>query len=364
MTFPLSSTKNISSRIEPLRGHLVHLSHLARPVTSRMILQSRFNLSGTQLTDSAKSVSAHVALALRFYQDSILASPIVRPVLQYYCFMNLAVAIIHAWQPSNYKQRLRMHGISDLSASTRKLELSSIAIAFQSAGVIPLFHSIISDAPLPLKPVRVKQLLAPAFFMSAELADAFKLHMQQVSVTPMVAHEGASDTPPSRIQLQFDPSSGRPTKTPLLSVQKKIESAMPILRKAYVRVHASDARLTYRSKMSFQETQSDKFYGTFHNLVFPCVNFGGDAGVGDWPQFEWHFLPKVPPLPTLTACMGLSFYLSSLYRYRATLLDALPENRLSLLFDVFLAEVGTVLIPAFRNILYRESVSITQITTQ
>ena len=71
-------------------------------------------------------------------------------------------------------------------------------------------------------------------------------------------------------------------------------------------------------------------------------------------QYLWKYAPRVPIYPTLSAGLILSFVLSSLFRYRPTLVRKLDNSGINLLVDVFLNEIDGLMIPAFRNLLYRE----------
>ena len=97
-------------------------------------------------------------------------------------------------------------------------------------------------------------------------------------------------------------------------------------------------------------------------MCLKSANVGGHVTTGSqvpgatapttW--YAWPFAPRVPIVPSLTACLMLSFALSSIWRYRPHLANAMQESRVNLLADVFVNESEGIFIPTFRNLLYRE----------
>ena len=65
-------------------------------------------------------------------------------------------------------------------------------------------------------------------------------------------------------------------------------------------------------------------------------------------------------VPTPSATLLLAFMLGSLARYRPTLAANLAESRLSLPLDAFVNEADGYALPAFRNLLYREELTVTR----
>ena len=88
----IGKAKYVSSHMEPLQAHLSHLRHIAKPQTAQLILHRRFGFGRVQAKEVAKLVSAHVEQAVEFHCASLHAMPRVRPLLQYYTYLNLACA--------------------------------------------------------------------------------------------------------------------------------------------------------------------------------------------------------------------------------------------------------------------------------
>jgi len=113
--------KLLSSSVRPLDAHLAHLRHLTVPKVARDILRSRFKLSATIAKETAPLISSYVRRALEFHEQSRASIISLRPMSQYYSWLNLAVACILAYRPPNFEQ-YRNHGVQDLSNNLDTLE--------------------------------------------------------------------------------------------------------------------------------------------------------------------------------------------------------------------------------------------------
>ncbi len=90
--------------------------------------------------------------------------------------------------------------------------------------------------------------------------------------------------------------------------------------------------------------------------MFRACNFGGQfANASLVVEYMWRFDRSSPILPTMTAGLLLSFALASLSRYRANVLDRVESSKVNLLCEVFSSESDGFMIPAFRNLLYAET---------
>ena len=90
--------------------------------------------------------------------------------------------------------------------------------------------------------------------------------------------------------------------------------------------------------------------------MFRACNFGGQQVNGNLSvEFMWRFERASPILPTLTAGLLLSFVLASLSRYRANIVNRVESSKVNLLCEVFSSEADGFMIPAFRNLLYAET---------
>lgn len=86
------------------------------------------------------------------------------------------------------------------------------------------------------------------------------------------------------------------------------------------------------------------------------INFGGqEVDANGHVAFSWQVNSGSPLIPTLSASLLLSFVLASLSRYRPNLLDHVETSKVNLLFDVYSSEADGFVIPAFRNLLYGQT---------
>ena len=172
--------KIISTSVRPLDAHLAHLRHLTVPKVARDILHSRFKLSAKTAKETAPLISSYVRRALEFHEQSRTSAISLRPVSQYYSWLNLAVACILAYRPHNFEQ-FRNHGVQDLSYKLDTLELSSEVVRVKH-GAVPLFHSIISGEQLENQVIRFGHLVSAIPLISYELTDAFQRKTQIIDV--------------------------------------------------------------------------------------------------------------------------------------------------------------------------------------
>lgn len=130
----------------PLDAHIGVLSHLTTENVARRTLRDRFQRTHKELVSDTAELASHVAQGLRFLEQARKAPTEIRPVLQYYAYLNLACAVIVAYRPSGFEQ-LRQHGVEDTSKKLPRLTWGSKVLKI-TRGAVPLFHSIVSDAPL------------------------------------------------------------------------------------------------------------------------------------------------------------------------------------------------------------------------
>ena len=92
------------------------------------------------------------------------------------------------------------------------------------------------------------------------------------------------------------------------------------------------------------------------------INFGGHHVIEYFNNpksyYSWYSMNHKEFIPTITASLLLSFSFASIVRYRPILLNKLMDSRLNFLFDIFVREADGFLLPAFRNLLYREELAI------
>lgn len=174
----------VQTSMRPVDAHLSHLRHLANKVASKDVLASRFPLSKSEQGRRATSVSAHVAQAIDFFEHSLDARQTIRPVLQYYAYLNFAVAAILAYRPPNF-ERYRSHGVHDLSHRLTTFDLPS-RIVKVGRGAVPLFNSIVSGESLEGQTLRLIQVLAAIPLLGYELQSRFKKVVQHIAVVEQV----------------------------------------------------------------------------------------------------------------------------------------------------------------------------------
>lgn len=345
--------KTASTGGSPLQAHVAHLRHLSKAATVWRVLHDRHHFVKTEAKQSADLLAAFVAQGLEFHEGSRVVRHSVRPVLQYYGYLNFAVATILAYRPPNY-QSYKSHGVNDRTASLRKLELSSPVVKV-SAGAVPLFHEILSDAPIRGKTFKLREFLVAIPQVSVELRDAFQIETNTLRVTTSTFSEGKADSARSRSQVQFDlilPPSRSVRTAPF--PRSVVEKAMPMLVSAYRYKFGSSQQAIYRSKKSRKNRERRKGAKAHQANCLRLINFGGQGTDMAGLCYRWTYIPKVPMIPTMTAALLNSFFLASVFRYRPRLARSLEESRLNVLADVFVNEADAFMLPAFRNLLYRE----------
>ena len=341
----------VRSTIPPVEAHCAHLRHIAAVATARRILRSKFGLSGSVLRDASSSVSAHVEQALHFHSQSLVAPQRIRPILQYYCYLNLAVAVVRAYRPPNFQQH-RHHGVEDRSHSLKDLDLRSVLMVAKR-GAVPLFHSLLSGEQIYGRRFRLNELAASIPLISYELESLFGAKTQAIGVDEKVIQDGKRYQ--SYVALRCaDRNRGKARLT-----QARIERAMPSLRLHYQKVSTSYDSIVYHSKAGWHSQSTAIRNHRSHCLQF--VNYGGHSvflqgGLTYNPsvEYSWHGISRKPLLPTLTGALLLSFGLASIARYRPVLAKRTEGSNVNVLLDTFIGEADAIVISAMRNLLYRE----------
>jgi hypothetical protein len=297
-------------------------------------------------------VSSHIEQALAFHAHSMAASPRIRPLLQYYCYLNLAVALILSYRPANYQQ-YRSHGVEDQSHRLRSLELSSILVKIRK-GAVPLFHSILSAESIVGHHFRFNELAGSIPLIKYEFSDLFKMHCQTISVTDSVAID-ASGNWWSGLSFQCKDVEEKPANL----TKNRLERAIPDLRQFFTIIDQKKDRLQYRSKNNWPNRDDAQAWHNQKSLK--AINYGGHriymhpgSKFGLSSEYLWHGLAEKPLLPTLTATLLLAFALASIARYRPSIERDVEKTSLSILLDIFIAEADSIVIPSMRNLLYRE----------
>ncbi|MEO0770278.1 MAG: YaaC family protein [Cyanobacteria bacterium J06649_4] len=258
---PFSSA---SSAVPPLDAHVGHLRHLTNLKIAKDILRQRHRLSEAQARDTSKLLTSHVRQALDFHSESRSAALTTRPVLQYYSYLNLAVAAILAFRPTNYHQ-YRRHGVEDKTHTLTKLALSSTVLKV-NRGAVPLFHSILSDVQLYNRRLRFGQLAAGFHMVNHELRMQFNKTTQSYVVTDEIKEDGGV----WRSVFTFSELKNRVrARVPA----KRLEDAMPLLASDYSRDLSNTDKTIYTSTTSWTTENKAAMVHRQHGLKL--INYGG-----------------------------------------------------------------------------------------
>lgn len=343
--------KTTASNVPPLEAHVGHLRHLANPTAARELLRRKFGFAATTARNDSRLFCAHIAQSIHFYEQSKGTSIRIRPVLQYYSYLNLAVAAILAYKPANWN-RYRQHGVYDKTHNLQRLDLASTVLEVHQ-GAVPLFHSILSDVDLSSRTFRLGAIVAGIHMLSHELSDAFGKDTQRVTVSDSIV-EGSGVF---YSQVSFK-SYINQVERPI--THKRLEDAMPLLTTGYVRDRGARNPVSYKSVASW--ASADAAIAPHRKNCMKLINYGGhmieERPFGADYHYAWQGVSRLPLLPTLTSLLLFSFSLASLVRYRPALLNATLDSPYQLLIDTFVQESDGTFFPALRNLLYRQEVAI------
>ena len=272
-------------------------------------------------------------------------------MLQYYCYLNLAVAVVLAYRPPNFNQ-YRQHGVEDKSHALTTLSLSSVLVRAANKGAIPLFHSLMSGDCIKGRRFRLNELAGCIPLVNYELSELFGVSSQDIIVNEKVRKDNQSGIFYSQIRLQCEDSNGSKAS---LSKQR-VEKAMPGLDQYYTLTKCQRHTLVYRSQQGWKAEEDAR--KQHKSMCMRLINYCGhrvQAGIIQ-QQYQWHGIPRKGLLPTLSAALLLSFGLASISRYRPALARHIEGSEINVLLDVFVAEADAIVIPAMRNLLYREEI--------
>ncbi len=351
-----------STRMDPLAAHVAHIRHLSKPSALQSLLSKRHGFPTSTAKGRAYEVAPFLEQALAFHYASSESELRIRPVLQYYSYLNLAVALILVYRPSGW-EAYRSHGVEDITRGLNRISLSSRVLRLRR-GAAALFHSIISDAVLPTSPITLRQLLAPIAMVSTELKQAFGMRMLDLFVSGEIRLTGPPENQVARSYYTFrlvdrENPEGNPgtARFPL----KRLYSAIPCLKSEYEPEHATGHVRTFVSRRQWSAGNRERAEA-FHGGVAPrFLNLGGEIFAGGRAQSTWVVARDCQILPTLTAGLLVSFVLASLCRYRANLLARVEDSPINLLCDVFANEADRFMIPSMRNLLYNDVLYLSQV---
>ena len=341
----------VSSSLEPIEAHATHLRHLSSDEAAKRLIRERFGFTSRDSKQISTILSSHVGQALQFHDESLKAPRSIRPTLQYYCYLNLAVAVVLAYRPPNLSQ-YRQHGVEDKSHALTKLDLHSVLVQAKR-GAVPLFHSLMSGEDIQGRKFRLNELVGCIPLVSYELSQLFGVSRQNVIVNERVMKDDQSGIFYSQIQLQNNSDSGANLS------KRRVEKAMPDLDQYYTLTKCQRRTLVYRSQQGWKAEEDAR--KQHKSMCMRLINYGGHQVIqtqltGNSLQYEWHGIARKGLLPTLSAALLLSFGLASISRYRPALARRIEGSEINVLLDVFVAEADAIVIPAMRNLLYREEI--------
>lgn len=309
----------------------------------------------------AAEVAPFIEQALHFHAAARAGTRFVRPLLQYYAYLNLAVAVVRIRQPKEW-EGYRRHGAEDLTRSLQKLSLSSKVVRVR-AGTISLFHSVISGGILPSSALTLRDLLIPIHLLSHELAEQFDVRSFELIVRAGFSQREDAGrqllASSFTFQLADEEFPAKPRKIPFPAA--RISAAMPLLASDFVLESRTPTMRRYRSRQEWTVNNRERAQKFHDRAALQLKNYGGHNVSPDGEfHHAWRFEPKVPIIPTVTAGLLLSFVLSCLARYRADVLERVDSSRVNLLCEVFASEADSFMLPTFRNLLYSEEVHLIQ----
>lgn len=356
MTNFIGKRNVITSTMEQLEAHASHLRHLTNPSVLKGILKSRFSRTPGTAEKDSKIISAHIHQAIEFFKLSKNSELTIRPVLQYYCYLNLAVAVILSYKPPNFEQ-YRKHGVEDLTHTLKRLELSSKMLKVKNNGALPLFNSIISDVNISNTQFRFNELVGSISYLGYEFIEAFKKDLICLHLDEKILQNKQTK---KWVSIFMITSNNEKDSQYITVSQNKIETAMPKLRSKYNLFSKTANSFTYHSKEEFVNEKLALRHHKENGLKI--INYGGhvtDNG-GQDTLYRWYSMKNKYFIPTITSSLMLLFSFASIARYRPNILNCVESSNLNLLFDVFVNEVDGYMLPVFRNLLYREDMYISK----
>lgn len=354
--------KTSTSSMHPVVAHLSHLKHLAKPSVLGKLLVDKYGFTASEKKNKVGIISSYLEQALYFTEAAMTAHYRIKPVLQYYAYLNYAVSVVLCYKPANWEQ-YKKHGAEDLTRPESNLSLNTNVLKV-SNGAIPLFHSVISDANITGVGIPLLQLLVPIPMISIELAHAFNIKPANIFVYDEIVKRVNANNNTEKVHSSFRLYSVDDTGKPIRIPIQKINISLPLLNKEYNIEQKSTHDRKYISKQGWtigNKQRAEKYHS---NNWLKLINYGGhqifnpQMGERVTISMQWSHTNGVKIIPTMTASILLSYALSCICRYRSWILDKAENSSLYLLFDTFTKECDGYMIPAFRNLLYKEALAI------
>jgi hypothetical protein len=366
MRLLVSDRTVITTRMEPVAAHLAHLRHLARPSGLQKVLRDVHEYPARDAKRLAEQVAPFVEQALNFHEVSRQAVARVRPLLQYYSYLNFAVAAVLIFRPPSW-QDYKHHGAQDVARSLSRLTLASEIVRVRK-GAISLFHSIVGGGPLPSRNLTFRELVVPLPMLAAELDEFFRVRPLKLVVTASIQPPAAGDIThlANVYELKVHDEYEEHRRAGFLKrfPSKRLNGMMPVLTTAFSRSDVSDAVRRYISTQTWTTGHRDRAVRSLEESGLQLVNFGGQLVDPEGSvQYFWRFDSRCALIPTATAGLLLSFALSSIVRYRANLLDRVESSKANLICEIFTSEAEGFMIPIFRNLLHGRAAHMERVST-
>lgn len=354
----LLHTSDISfSGTHPLEVHLLYIRNLSNSAGMRSVLADIHGYSESESRKIAIKAARFVDLGLTYLDAASAVPERIRPVMQYYGYMNLAVAVVLIHRPTNW-EKYRTHGAQDRTGSLSHLQLGSKVVEIGD-GVLGLFNCVITGQSLPRNTrLTLRDLLNPIPMLTVELKEHFNHNAGRIRVWPTVTIDTSSSKCECQIKFEIVANGSDISANQAFPFPAAVfEEALPLLTSDFVRREITDTMALYVSKRSWNQSDFENAIAFRNKTAWQCVNFGGHSFVQESSNEEslewiWQYHKRCRLLATLPASLLTSFLFSSLARYRPNLLDSVEETKINLLGRMFLAENPGFMIPAFRNLYY------------
>lgn len=355
-----STTQNL------IECYLAGLRQLTVPEVAKGLLTNVHRYHGDDLDDRAALIAGHIGQALEFRRAASSAAPTIRPVLQYYCYLNLISTAALCYGNFGVITKIRRHGISDRTSDLPRIDLDSVLV-YVDQGVFTQFHSIISTTKIEDHAYTLRALLSAIPLVQHELLNDFSIEQHVISFVPLVSEQSGDATRlVSSLQFRMNPAVVK--KLPAGHLALRIEEILGDVRFDYTRVDskADEAFVRYDSRQTWPKSERDTAFEFHQKACRRAVNWGGheaDPSIGI-PRYAWRSVVDMPMIPTLSAGVMLSFAMASVARYRPWLLRELERSKYYLLWDTFLNEADGFMIPSIRNLVFAEELVLSKLDFQ
>ncbi len=348
------------TRMDPVEAHVSHLRHLSKTTPLIQVLHERHGYSTVESKAIAESVCPFISQGISFFNAQKGAELRVRPVLQYYSYLNLAVSCVLVFKPAGW-QAYKRHGVEDLSRNVTRIGVNSSLLKARK-GAVTLFNDIISSAPVPSGKLTLRNLLVPLPMVAAEMESFFNIDPWLLEVTPTITK--VDEKWKVRLRYRINAPGSKTSVEGVSFPRKRLHDAVPFLRTDFSLIERKGPLMVFDSNQGWSDGNRARAEKYLENTVIKAVNYGGHQMVESLGRvnltFSWRFERSGPMMPTLTAGMLLSFALACLSRYRANMLCRVENSGINVLCDVFCEEADGFMMPAFRNMLLGRSTGISQ----